>query len=194
MSGSDVAVRQATIDDAVDIAVVHVVTWRATYRGLVPQSLLDGLSVEARTAVWRTILGEDDGSALIAVDQTTQGVVGFVSVGPSRDTDPNRAPSEVYAIYLLPDYWGRGAGRQLLDCGLADLPTTTDATLWVLGSNERARRFYERQGWELDGATKDDDRGEVVLSERRYRRRWAPSLRPPSREEVPLPSVQGRDC
>jgi len=42
MSGSDVAVRRATIDDAVDIADVHVATWRATYRGLMPQSLLDG--------------------------------------------------------------------------------------------------------------------------------------------------------
>jgi len=55
-----VAVRQATIDDAGDIAVVHVATWRAAYRGLMPQSLLDGLSVEARTAVWRRILRDDE--------------------------------------------------------------------------------------------------------------------------------------
>jgi len=93
-------------------------------------------------------------------------------VGPSRDTDPDAAPSELYGIYLHPDYWGRGAGRHLLDCGLAQLTTATESTLWVLGSNDRARRFYERQGWKLDGAAKDDDRGEVVLSELRYRHRW----------------------
>ena len=68
MSGSDVAVRRATIDDAGGIAVVHVATWRATYRGLMPQSLLDGRSVEARTAVWWRILREDDGSALVAIE------------------------------------------------------------------------------------------------------------------------------
>jgi len=172
MSGSDVAVRQATTDDAGDIAVVHVATWRATYRGLMPQSLLDGLSVEARTAVWQTILRDDEGSTLVAIEQAADRVVGFVSVGPSRDTDPDRAPSELYGIYLHPDHWGRGAGRHLLDCGLAQLPTATEATLWVLDRNDRARRFYERQGWKLDGATKEDDRGEVVLSELRYRRRW----------------------
>ena len=122
MSGSDVAARRATIDDAVDIADVHVATWRATYRGLMPQSLLDGLSVEARTAVWRRILRDDVGSTLVAIEQAAKRVVGFVSVGPSRDTDPDRALSELYAIYLHPDYWGRGAGNHLLDCGLAQLP------------------------------------------------------------------------
>jgi len=111
MSGSDVAARRATIDDAVDIADVHVATWRATYRGLMPQSLLDGLSVEARTAVWRRILRDDVGSTLVAIEQAAKRVVVFVSVGPSRD-----------AIYLHPDYWGRGAGNHLLDCGLAQLP------------------------------------------------------------------------
>jgi ribosomal protein S18 acetylase RimI-like enzyme len=176
MSRSDVAIRQATVDDAADIATVHVETWRVSYRGLVPQSLLDGLSVEARTTVWRTILTEDEGSVLVAVDQPSRHhIVGFISVGASRDTDSNRALSEVYAIYLHPDYWGRGAGRQLLDRGLAEVPTATAVTLWVLESNDRSRRFYERQGWAADGATKDDHRGEVVLSELRYRR-LLPSL------------------
>ncbi len=78
------------IDDSGDIAVVHVATWRATYRGLMPQSLLDGLSVEARTAVWRRILRDDEGSTLVAIEQGAERVVGFVSVGPSRDTDPDR--------------------------------------------------------------------------------------------------------
>jgi hypothetical protein len=44
-----------------------------------------------------------------------------------------------------------------------------DATLWVLDENVRARSFYERGGWRLDGATKDDDRGSFVLKEVRYR-------------------------
>jgi len=111
-------------------------------------------------------------STLVAIEQAADRVVGFVSVGPSRDTDPDRAPSELSGIYLHPVHWGRGAGRHLLDCGLAQLPTATEATLWVLDRNERARRFYERQGWKLDCVTKEDDRGEVVLSELRYRRWW----------------------
>ena len=44
-----------------------------------------------------------------------------------------------------------------------------EAVLWVLETNERARRFYEKVGWKTDGQTKTDDRGPVVLNEVRYR-------------------------
>ena len=43
------------------------------------------------------------------------------------------------------------------------------STLWTLEANGRARAFYERTGWALDGTTKDDDRGSFVLKEVRYR-------------------------
>ena len=49
--------------------------------------------------------------------------------------------------------WGSGAAR-----GLMDVPRewfTQDgyatAMLWVLRSNPRARRFYEREGWRPEG-------------------------------------------
>ena len=41
--------------------------------------------------------------------------------------------------------------------------------LWVLKTNERARRFYEIAGWKTDGQTKTEERGRVVLNEVRYR-------------------------
>ncbi len=170
MCRSGVALRRATIDDAGDIAAVHVDTWRTAYRGLVPQSLLDGLSVEARAGVWRRILRADEGSTFVAIEQAAERLVGFVSVGPSHDTDADRAPSELYSLYLHSDYWGRGAGKDLHDSGLGQLPAADEVTLWVLDGNVRARTFYERQGWTFDGGTKEDDRGEVILSELRYRR------------------------
>ena len=45
-----------------------------------------------------------------------------------------------------------------------------EATLWVLDTNERARRFYEAGGWRLDGADKVDTIGGVGIREVRYRR------------------------
>jgi ribosomal protein S18 acetylase RimI-like enzyme len=44
------------------------------------------------------------------------------------------------------------------------------ATLWVLDTNARARRFYEAAGFRADGAEKPDDRGTFTLREVRYRR------------------------
>jgi RimJ/RimL family protein N-acetyltransferase len=44
-----------------------------------------------------------------------------------------------------------------------------EAVLWVLEDNPRARRFYERTGWSLDGGVKDDSHLGVSVTEVRYR-------------------------
>ena len=81
-------------------------------------------------------------------------VVGFASFCPSRDEDAPRATGEVPAIYVEPPAMGKGVGRKLLEEATAELRLAgfTRATLWVLEGNERARRFYENEGWTWDGS------------------------------------------
>ncbi len=55
---SALVIRDARAEDAEDIAGVHVRSWQAAYRGLIDQSVLDGLSVDERAAGWRRILAE----------------------------------------------------------------------------------------------------------------------------------------
>ena len=43
-------VRVATFTDAREIAEVHVAGWKAAYRGMVPDELLDELTVDGRRA------------------------------------------------------------------------------------------------------------------------------------------------
>jgi hypothetical protein len=50
--------------------------------------------------------------------------------------------------------------------------------LWVIATNERARRFYERARWCADGAEKRDHRLGFPLHEVRYARRLGPMLPP----------------
>ena len=47
-----------------------------------------------------------------------------------------------------------------------------DATLYVLDDNPRARRFYEREGWALDGTTKTGEFLGLPVAEVRYRIRF----------------------
>ncbi len=49
----NIIVRKAKIEDATGIAEVHVLTWQCAYRGQIPDSYLDGLSIEKRTEGWR---------------------------------------------------------------------------------------------------------------------------------------------
>ena len=166
-------VRVATVDDAEAIAGVHVRSWQRAYRGLIPDAYLDTLAVERRREVWSRILAETDLPRTGAfVLQDGPDVIGFVHVAPTRDDDVPGSTGEITAIYLTPDAWGRGGGRQLMDAAEAALEAAgfATATLWVLETNLRARRFYERLGWVPDGARKLEERGDFVLVEVRYTR------------------------
>ena len=160
------SVRRATPDDARSIAEIHVETWRAAYAGVMPQRVLDELDVEARERMWRSWAAAPDWAAFVA--QQRGRIVGFASVGPSRDPE---GLGEVAAIYVSPSVWGTGAGRALMDAGIGWLKERwSEAILWVAEENPRARRFYERYGWELDGGRKVDEVAPgAVVAEVRYR-------------------------
>ncbi|GAB3845870.1 GNAT family N-acetyltransferase [Dactylosporangium cerinum] len=166
-------VRPATVLDAGAIAVVQTRTWQAAYRGQMPQEYLDRRDPEQGRIRWlRWLEGNQAPAAVFVLDDDGAGVVGFVSVAPSRDddTDP-RFVGEVQALYVLPGHWDRGAGRLLMRAALRRLRESGygDVILWVLATNDRARRFYEAGGWHPDGATKIDDSRGFPLTEVRYR-------------------------
>jgi ribosomal protein S18 acetylase RimI-like enzyme len=161
-----IAVRRATPADARAIAEIHVETWRAAYAGVMPQEVLDELDVEARELLWRSWAAAPDGATFVA--EPNGRIVGFAGIGPSRDPE---GVGEVYSIYVLPAAWGTGAGRALMDAGAAWLKERwSEAVLWVAEENPRARRFYERYGWALDGGRKVDEVAPgAVVAEVRYR-------------------------
>ena len=160
-------VRKATPEDAAGIARVQERGWQAAYRHVFPAEELDrGGFIHADRwterlirppAGWTTFVAEHDGE-----------VVGFTSVGPSRD---ETGVGELYAIYVHPSRWGDGAGRALIASAERSLRESgfPSALLWVLEGNERAERFYDAAGWERDGEKVDDFQGATV-TESRYRK------------------------
>jgi len=166
-------VRRALGADAQAIATVHVRSWQEAYQGLVPQPYLDALSVSDRLTLWERALADTDwprrGTFVL---EDAGRVVGFVLVRPSEDDDVGEQPvGEVAALYLRASVWRRGGGRALLAAALDEFGRggLTSATLWVLGTNDRARRFYERCGWEADGAWKIHDWVTFTARDVRYR-------------------------
>lgn len=166
-------VRRAAEADARVIAEVHVRSWQAAYVGQVPDGFLASLSADDREPVWREILSVTAWPASGTLVLTDSGsVVGFAHFCPSRDPDAHSTTGELTSIYLAPEAWGRGGGRLLLDQAVGSLREAafTEATLWVLDTNHRARLFYEAAGWSTDGAEKTDERRGFPLTEVRYRR------------------------
>ena len=143
----NIQIRPARVEDAPGIARVHVDSWRSTYRGLVPDSVLANLSYERREDMWRNGLSnaERKNYDYVAVDEQGH-IVGFVTGGPLRDGDPSYE-SELHAIYLLQEAQGQGIGRRLMLIFVERLLQSgvTSMLLWVFADNP-ARQFYETMG------------------------------------------------
>jgi GNAT superfamily N-acetyltransferase len=167
-------VRPATTDDAPALAELHVRTWQATYAGIVPQRVLDGLSIERRKAYWLERLSEagENRRTFVAIVGGRPG--GFVTAGVSRDDDllaesPNAG--EVYAIYVAPWAQAQGVGRALMDAALDWLRehAREPIALWVIVGNETGTGFYEHLGFRRDGARQPIDFDGTPVDEIRFR-------------------------
>lgn len=165
-------IRRATPDDAEALAKVHIDSWRSAYRGLVPDSHLAELDYERSARRFRqpgagldeeTYVAEQDGE-----------VLGFVTLGPCRDTDVDGdTTGEIWGVYLAPEHWRKGIGTRL--CRHAEHVLRSrgcaTVTLWVFDANASARRFYETMGFEPDGASKMLNPG-TPLKAVRYHKAW----------------------
>jgi GNAT superfamily N-acetyltransferase len=166
-----VTIRTATPLDADAIARVQVASWKVAYKGIVPDEHLDGLDWREWAITRREQLerATDDG-VRVHIALLDGSVVGYMAIGPERDSAPSAPPrQEVYALYLAPDLWGRGIGRELLSRAIADVAADMAVVLWVLEGNARGRAFYERQGFRADGARTRIHLGGKDLPELRYR-------------------------
>jgi ribosomal protein S18 acetylase RimI-like enzyme len=136
-------IRAATLADAPAVAQVHVASWRAGYRGLVPDAYLAELSVEERTAMWEMILSDSETTVLVATHE--ERIDGFVAFHAQR--------AEVRALYVDPPRFRTGVGTALLEAAHERLSHKPEIVLWVLQGNDVARAFYEGHGYAVDNAT-----------------------------------------
>ena len=124
-------------------AYVHWKSWQDAYKGVVAQDYLDGLTIEK----CEDIAFKFPENTFIAKDGDK--VVGFATYGKYRNDELTDA-GEIYAIYVLENYYGSGVGQSLMQASLGELDYPMIA-LWVLKENGRAIRFYEKCGFQLDG-------------------------------------------
>lgn len=153
-------IRAATPADADPIAAIHVASFRASYGEVLSAATLDALDPAVRAGIWRDRLRAADGQVVVATDG--DGVLGFCWFGPTTDDgDATDRVGQVRSIHVSPSANGRGHGGALLRAATRALAEEgrTEATLWVVASNERAKRLYTRAGWRPDGARRREPLG-----------------------------------
>ena len=133
-----------------------------------PDEVLDGLEEDG--AAWEEAIASDTVDTSLLVVEDEGDIVGFSLVGPDREG--GEETGEIVAIYLHPDVWDRGYGWALMEHSVVEMRRLgfRRAVLWVLETNERARRFYETAAWTHDGERKMDEWNGFPLPHIRYSR------------------------
>jgi GNAT superfamily N-acetyltransferase len=139
-------VRVAKLGDAEMIARAHTESWQASYRGILPDTVLDRIDVGQRAETRRRILADRSIFQLVAYDLTHGDVVGFCDAGRPRRAMPYGG--EIYAIYLVQHAKRHGLGQQMFERVQHYFAAANQRSLviWVLEHNIHARAFYEAMG------------------------------------------------
>lgn len=162
------SIRLARTSDAYAIATVHVHSWQYAYKGILSDEGLKTLSIVEKEAYWKKALRKSH-TLLVYEEENT--VIGFIYFSPSLDKDKNPTKiGEIIALYLLPNFQGRGFGKELIThvLHLFEERGLREVVLWVLAKNRQGRDFYEKIGFVADGHEKFSHRRGTKLKEIRY--------------------------
>ena len=133
-------------------AYVHWKAWQDTYSGLIDRTYLDNLTIKKCTDM--AFRWPDN----ILVAKEKDKVIGYVGYGVCKDLPET---GEVFAIYILKEYYNKKIGYALMCAAFEKLSEYNKIAVWVLESNQRAIKFYERCGFQFDGTRKQIKLGTI---------------------------------
>ncbi len=167
---SGLLVREMTLADCERVAAIRVGGWQSAYRGIIPQSYLDAMSVPEDAERRRVRFLQRNPGVLNLVAEQAGEVIGWLCHGPRRDVEVHTGDAELYAIYVAPGRYGGGIGRALLQESTRRCTAAGHGRLflWVLKENHRARHFYEASGFRPDGTEEPFEVDGVEVPEVRY--------------------------
>ncbi len=161
-------IRYANINDSDVLADIHSQTLIASFKGIIPDDFLyENFSFERRrNGLYRELLKGHPETAIMYLDSRP---VGMLTFGESRYSEKEELLIEIWRIYILPSYWRKGIGTELMNWGINEIRSKgfKKAELWVLEDNKRARLFYEKYGFKHDGKVRIINSGKD-LNEYRY--------------------------
>jgi GNAT superfamily N-acetyltransferase len=174
------AVRPAAVDDVDEIVRIQAVTWEAAYAELLPPSALEQLRTPQAHQAWSTAVEAGPGYHVLVATEG-EWTVGFCAATPAQAPEGHTPPADTEArpaigpehwaeigVLLVEPRWGRrGHGGRLLATVAQELRESGSifGLAWVPEADVASRRFYERAGWEPDGAVRVLDTGDSTLRE-----------------------------
>jgi ribosomal protein S18 acetylase RimI-like enzyme len=160
------AIREAAVGDAAALAGLKIAIWREAYREILPQELLDGLDPVREQEGWGEAIRRRPESWQIWVAEAGGQAIGYCRAGRELHQ------SEIYALYVDPQWRGRRLGRRLLTVAAEWLMPADPLplTVWASSGNLAAQGFYRRLGGQPSGERQVPYSGHIL---REAGFRWA---------------------
>lgn len=162
-------ISRAKFEDARGIALVHVQSWRETYKGIINDKYLKNLVFARRAKRWQEMLSEPKANTWTFVSKNSNGkIIAFISGGISRDKQIRQFKGELFAIYILKKYQKNKIGYRLIKklCLMLEKRNIHSMFVCVLKDNI-SKSFYTKYGAEFF-KTKKLKIGEQKLVEEYY--------------------------
>jgi ribosomal protein S18 acetylase RimI-like enzyme len=163
-----IAYRDAQRSDADAIALLHVQSWRESYRGSFTDAFLDDEQPAERIGVWRERLDRPAPAQFVRLACEGTDPVGFVCVYAARDSEWGSLIDNLHVARVAKR---RGVGTALMRQAGAWLASTCahrGIYLFVLEVNAPARRFYESLGGANAGVATMETHGGAIVQSCRY--------------------------
>ncbi|MFF2755242.1 GNAT family N-acetyltransferase [Psychrobacillus sp. NPDC058041] len=160
----DFVIRTMQKEDIQAVQQVAKVSWHATYEGIIPLEIQESF---LKSAYNDDMMKRRLEGSFMFVAEVNNGVVGFANYSPVRED----GKVELGAIYLYPEYQGKGIGSSLLQKGIG-LEGVKEIFINVEKDNKIGMTFYKAKGFEIVSEFGDDFDGHTLQTVRMVLNIW----------------------
>jgi ribosomal protein S18 acetylase RimI-like enzyme len=152
-------IRKMRYEDIQQIQDVAKTSWNATYEGIIPLEVQEKF---LKSAYNDETMKQRIERSTIFVAEFNRRVIGFANFSPVKDG----GEVELGAIYLYPEYQGKGIGSALLQQGMKDLDGIKEIYITVEKDNKIGKMFYDAKGFQVVKEFDDDFDGHILKTVR----------------------------
>lgn len=152
-------IRKARLNDINSLANIHSLSWKEAYKNIFSEKFLKNLRTEIflenRKKKFRRDI-EENSMLDFFIIEFSEKAIGILILSSLQKITKDKNVAEIIAIYLLPEFWNSGFGKEILSFSIARAKDfgAKKIFLWVVVENKRARKFYEKNGFVVTGRKK----------------------------------------